>query len=106
MMVCSLLLAMIGTGGFSEGSADRQATVSVAEDPSAYVGIDPGECDLTNRFVASVTVTLTTENGSQTLELEPGETGDVTVGGSTDVTVESDDGMFEVTMERTFDCSK
>ena len=123
LVACSLLLAALGTGGFSGGTADRSIAVSVAEDPAGYLGIDPEACRLTNRLAEPVTVTLSGEvrsqrleydtdrpetvelddGGEQTLRLAPGEAGAVEVGGTTTVTAEGPNVAVEA--ERRFDCA-
>lgn len=123
LVACSLLLAALGTGGFSGGTADRSVAVSVADDPTAYLGVDPEACRLTNHFAEPVTVTLSGEvrsqrleydsdrpesvelddGGEQTLRLAPGEAGDVEVGGTTTVTAEGPNVAVET--ERRFDCA-
>ena len=40
-VVLSLVLGLVGTGAFSSVTADRTATVSVAEDADAFLGLEP-----------------------------------------------------------------
>lgn len=67
--------AVLGSGAFSSASADRTATVDVAGDANAFLGLDPG----TENEDSPYATTTTTNSSNEVLALQfdggPGESG-------------------------------
>lgn len=103
LIALALVLAVGGSGAFDSAEVDRSSTISVADDPDAYVGIDREECKVTNQADRTLDFTLESDDYQEIEDLEPGDSAEVKVNGSTTVSI---DGMdLSATMERTFDCT-
>lgn len=98
LIACALVLAIGGNGAFSSATLDRGTTVSVADDPNAYVGIE--NCTVTNNANQAIDVSLDSEHEA---ELAPGDSTDIAVSGET--TINAEGSGISAELVRTFDCA-
>lgn len=98
LIVCALVLAIGGSGAFNSATLDRGATVSVADDPNAYVGIE--NCTVTNNDNQAIDVSLDSEHEA---ELAPGDSTNIAV--SSETTINAEGSGISAELVRTFDCA-